>query len=37
VRGLPRDPGFRLSGDVRGVIVEDHLDRGVGCRRRRAS
>jgi hypothetical protein len=27
VRGLPRDPGFGLFGDVRGVIVEDHFDR----------
>jgi len=28
--GLPRDPGFGLFGDVRGVIVEDHFDRRVG-------
>ena len=27
--GLLRDPGFGLFGDVRGMIVEDHLDRRV--------
>src|SRR6267378_783527 len=30
VRGLLRDPGSGLFGDVRGMIVEDQLDRGVG-------
>ena len=29
VRGLLRDPGSGLFGDVRGMIVEDQLDRGV--------
>ena len=28
--GLPRDPGYGLSGDVRGMIVENQLDRRVG-------
>src|SRR5579864_4463494 len=28
--GLLRDPGSGLFGDVRGMIVEDQLDRGVG-------
>jgi hypothetical protein len=28
--GLPRDPGSGLSGDVRGMIVEDQLDGRVG-------
>ena len=30
VRGLIGEPGFRLLGDVRGMIVEDQLDRCVG-------
>src|SRR5258706_1956115 len=30
VRGLLRDPGSGLFGDLRGMIVEDQLDRGVG-------
>ena len=30
MRGLLRDPGSGLLGDVRRVIVEDQLDRGVG-------
>jgi len=30
VRGLPRDPGFRLFGDMRRVIGEDHIDRRMG-------
>ena len=29
-RGLIGEPGFGLLGDVRGMIVEDQLDRGVG-------
>ena len=29
MRGLLRDPGSGLLGDVRRVIVEDQLDRGV--------
>ena len=28
--GLIGEPGFGFLGDVRGVIVEDQLDRGVG-------
>ena len=28
--GLIGEPGFGFFGDVRGVIVEDQLDRGVG-------
>ena len=28
--GLIGEPGFGFPGDVRGVIVEDQLDRGVG-------
>ena len=28
--GLPCDPGSGLFGDVRGMIVEDQPDRGVG-------
>src|SRR4051812_44688981 len=28
--GLLRDPGCGFSGDVRGMIVEDQLDRRVG-------
>ena len=31
VRWLIGEPGFGFLGDVRGMIVEDHLDRGV-CR-----
>ena len=27
---LLSEPGFGLLGDMRGVIVEDHLDRGMG-------
>ena len=30
VRGLIGEPGFGLFGDVRGMIVEDQLDRCVG-------
>ena len=30
VRGLLRDPGSGLFGDVGGMIVEDHLDRSAG-------
>jgi hypothetical protein len=30
--GLIGEPGFGFLGDVRGVIVEDQLDRGVGRR-----
>jgi hypothetical protein len=30
VRGLLGDPGSGLFGDVRGMIVEDHLDRRAG-------
>src|SRR5207237_5317916 len=30
VRGLLGEPGSRLPGDVRGMIVEDQLDRGLG-------
>ena len=33
--GLLGEPGFGLLGDVRGVIVEDQLDRGVGRREAR--
>jgi hypothetical protein len=34
VRGLIGEPGFGLFGDVRGMIVEDQLDRCV-CREQR--
>ena len=30
VRGLIDEPGSGLFGDVRGMIVEDQLDRGAG-------
>ena len=30
VRGLIGEPGSGLFGDVRGMIVEDQLDRGAG-------
>jgi hypothetical protein len=30
MRGVLRDPGSGLLGDVRRVIVEDQLDRSVG-------
>ena len=30
MRGLIGEPGFGLFGDVRGMIVEDQLDRCVG-------
>ena len=29
-RGLLGEPGFGLPGDMRGMIVEDEVDRGVG-------
>jgi len=31
--GLLGEPGFRLLGDVRGMIVEDQLDRRAGPRK----
>ena len=35
VRGLAGEPSSGLFGDMRGVIVEDQLDRRVGPDRRR--
>jgi hypothetical protein len=29
-RGVHGEPGFDLPGDMRGMIVEDEVDRGVG-------